>query len=85
MDYTFLRSAISEALSDLSEINRGRLEEHLQSLGVETSVDFKFIEEADLLSALKPIQAQKLLATWELRCKSSLNVQDDKWSKNVKC
>lgn len=68
MDHTFLGSAISEALSDLSEINTGLLEKHLQSLGVETSDDFKFIVEADLMSGLRPIKAQKLLATWELRC-----------------
>lgn len=46
----------------------------LSTLGVETSDDFKF-EEADLLSALRPIQARKLLAAWKLRCKSSFNVQ----------
>ncbi|TWW78169.1 uncharacterized protein LOC130533951 [Takifugu flavidus] len=70
MDQTLLRSAISEALPDLSEINAGILEEHLQSLGIETSDDFKFIEEADLLSALRPIQARKLLAAWKLRCET---------------
>lgn len=71
MEQTFLRSAISEVLPDLSEACEDILEEHLQSLGVETSDDFQFIEEGDLLSALRPIQARKLLAAWKLRCKSS--------------
>ncbi|XP_036978633.1 uncharacterized protein LOC119033110 [Acanthopagrus latus] len=68
MEQTFLRSAISEVLPDLSEACEDILEEHLQSLGVETSDDFQFIEEGDLLSALRPIQARKLLAAWKLRC-----------------
>lgn len=76
MERTFLQSAISKVLPDLSEANKDILEEHLQSLGVETSDDFQFIEEGDLLSALRPIQARKLLAAWKLRCKSSFGVED---------
>lgn len=52
------------------------LEETLQSFGVETYDDFQFVEEADLLSALRPIQARKVLAAWKLRCKSSIAVHD---------
>ena len=39
------------------------------------SDDLQFIEEADLLTALRPIQARKVLAAWKLRCKSSIAVQ----------
>lgn len=76
MEQTFLCSAITEVLPDLSQMSIDILEEHLQSLGVETSDDFQFIEEADLVSALSPIQARKLLAAWKLRCKLSFAVQD---------
>ncbi|XP_040888005.1 uncharacterized protein LOC121194625 [Toxotes jaculatrix] len=70
MDQTFLRTAINDVLPDLSEVTKDILEEHLQSLGVETHEDFTFIEEADLLVALRPIQARKALAAWKLRCQS---------------
>lgn len=66
---TFLRTAITEVLPDLPEVSKDILEETLQNLGVETYDDFQFIEEADLLSALRPIQARKILAAWKLRCK----------------
>lgn len=73
-EQTFLRTAISEVLPDLPEMNKDILEETLQSLGVETSDDFQFIEEADLLSSLRPIQARKLIAAWKLRCKPFITV-----------
>lgn len=72
LEKTFLCTAITEVLPDLPEMTKDILEETLQSLGVETYDDFKFIEEADLLSALRPIQARKVLAAWKLRCKSSI-------------
>ncbi|XP_019118302.2 uncharacterized protein LOC109139344 isoform X2 [Larimichthys crocea] len=60
---TFLRTSIDQVLSDLPEMSKQMLEETLQSLGVETSEDFRFIKEEDLLSALRPIQA---VAAWKL-------------------
>lgn len=66
---TFLRSAINEVLPNLAEMSKNILEETLQSLGIETSDDFKFLQESDLLTALRPIQARKLLAAWMLRGK----------------
>lgn len=42
-----------------------------QSLGVETSDDFQFFEESDLIMALRPIQARKVLDAWKMRCKYS--------------
>ncbi|KAK1797949.1 hypothetical protein P4O66_007997 [Electrophorus voltai] len=33
--------------------------------------DFKFTEEADLLLALRPIQARKVLAAWKLSCQTA--------------
>jgi len=68
MEQTFIRSAITEVLPDLPEMTKDILEETLQSLGVETYEDFQFVNEADLLSALRPIQARKVLAAWKLRC-----------------
>lgn len=73
---TFLRTAINEVLPDLPEVTKDILEETLQSIGVETNDDFQFIEESDLHSALRPVQAQKAIAAWKLRCKSSIVVND---------
>lgn len=75
LEQTFLRTAITEVLPDLPEMTKDILEETLQSLGVETYDDFRFIEEADLLSTLRPIQARKVLAAWKLRCKSDITAQ----------
>lgn len=43
-----MHSAINEVLPDLAEVSKDILEETLQSLGIETSDDFKFLEESDL-------------------------------------
>lgn len=72
MSKSFLRSAITEALPDLPDVSKDILEETLQSLGVETHDDFQFVKEEDLLSALRPIQARKLVAAWSLKCKSNV-------------
>ncbi|CAB1430489.1 unnamed protein product [Pleuronectes platessa] len=37
---------------------------------LETVNTSKFIKEADLLTALRPIQARKVLAAWKLRCQT---------------
>lgn len=66
---TFLHTAITEVLPDLPAATKDILEEHLQSLGVEMYDDLRFIGEDDLLSALRPVQARKLLAAWKLKCK----------------
>lgn len=60
-----IRSAITKVLPDLISSVLDILEETLQSLGVETTEDFHFIQEADLLSVLRPIQARKLVAAWK--------------------
>lgn len=69
---TFLRTAVNEVLPDLPEMSKDILEEHLQSLGVDTDEDLQFIEEADLLTVLRPIQARKVLAAWKLKCKLNM-------------
>lgn len=56
-------------MPDLPEITKDILQEHLSSLGVEAYNDFQFIEEADLLFALRSIQARKVIAAWKLRFK----------------
>ncbi len=76
METTFLRTAITEVLPDLPEVTKGILEETLQSLGVEAYDDFRFIQESDLLSALRPIQARKVLVAWKRRCKSFIAEQN---------
>lgn len=73
MTESFLRSPITEVLPDLSEVSKDILEETLQSLGVETHYDFQFIKEEDLLSALRPVQAGKLVGAWS---KFSIAVHD---------
>lgn len=52
LEQAFLHTAITEVLPDLPEVAKDILEETLQSLGVETCDDLKFIEAADLLSVL---------------------------------
>lgn len=75
MSKSFLHSAISEALPELSDVTREILEETLQSLGVESPDDFQFLKEDDLMSALRPIQARKLVSAWRLKCKFNVIVQ----------
>lgn len=60
-----IHSAITQVFPDLPASTFDILEETLQSLGVETTKDFQFIQEADQLSALRPIQASKLVASWK--------------------
>lgn len=60
-----IRSAIMTVLPDLAASILDILLETLQSLGVETTEDFPFIQEADLLTTLRPIQARRLVAAWK--------------------
>lgn len=62
---TFLDVAIMDALPQLQAVNKNILEEHLQSIGVETYDDLRFVTEADLMTALRPVEARKLLAVWK--------------------
>lgn len=66
---TFLDVAIMEALPQLPAVNKTILEEHLQSIGVETCDDLRFVTEDDLMTALRPVQARKLLSVWKQKCK----------------
>lgn len=66
---TFLDVAIMEALPELQVVNKNILEEHLQSIGVETYDDLRFVTEADLMTVLRPVQARKLLSVWKQKCK----------------
>lgn len=67
-EQTFLDVAIMEVLPELQAVNRNK-EEHLQSIGVETYDDLRFVTEADLMTALRPTQARKLLSVWKQNCK----------------
>ncbi|XP_052005714.1 uncharacterized protein LOC127659801 [Xyrauchen texanus] len=64
---TFLRGAINEVCPDLQEVSKNMLEERLQTLGIETAEDFKFIQEEDVSSVLRPIQARKAVAFWKFK------------------
>ncbi|XP_022077878.1 uncharacterized protein LOC110971785 [Acanthochromis polyacanthus] len=64
-------SAITKVLPDLPTSVLNTVEEMLQSLGVETTEDFQFIQEKDLLSVLRPIQARKLVAAWQQPTRST--------------
>lgn len=54
-----IRSAITKVSPDLAVSILDILVETFQSLGVET---IPFIQEADLLSTLRPLQARRLVA-----------------------
>ncbi len=43
--------------------------EALQTLGVETVEDLKYVQEADLVNTLRPIEARKLIARFKAFCK----------------
>lgn len=60
-----IHRTIAKVLPDLPASIFNILEETLQLSGVETSEDFYFIQEADLLSVLRPVQARKLVAAWK--------------------
>lgn len=68
-EQSFLDVAITEVLPELQAANKNILEEHLQSIGVETYDDLRFVTETDLMTALRPIQARKLLSVWKQKCK----------------
>ncbi|XP_076745530.1 uncharacterized protein LOC112429712 isoform X2 [Maylandia zebra] len=70
---TFLDVAITEVLPELQAVNKNILEEHLQSIGVETSDDLRFVTEADLMTALRPVQARKLLSAWKQKYQTPEN------------
>ncbi len=63
---TFLDVAIMEVLPQHQAVNKNILEEHLQSIGVD---DLRFVTEADLMTALRPVEARKLLSAWKRKCK----------------
>lgn len=56
-----IRSAITKVLPDLP----ASILDIFLYLGVDTTEDFHFIQEADLLSSLRPIQARRLVAAWK--------------------
>ncbi|XP_035999502.1 uncharacterized protein LOC118564740 isoform X2 [Fundulus heteroclitus] len=60
-----IRSSITKVLPDLAASVLEIVLEALQSLGVETTEDLQFINETDLDSVLRPVQARKLLAAWK--------------------
>lgn len=69
MDQSSISNAITKVLPDLAPSVLGIVVETLQSLGVETTEDFDFVQESDLMSVLRPIQARKLVAAWKKNCK----------------
>lgn len=85
---TFLDLAIIEVLPELQAVNKDILVEHLQSIGVETYDDLRFVKEADLVTALRPVQARKLLSVWKQKCKylthyhtpQHTTTQNQKWA-----
>ncbi|KAK7899251.1 hypothetical protein WMY93_020104 [Mugilogobius chulae] len=72
-EQTFLEDAVSEVLPELPAATKSILIEHLQSIGVETYDDLQFIEEADLMTALRPVQARKLLSIWKRKYQTPEN------------
>ena len=66
---TFVDVTIMEVLPELQEVNKKIIEEHLRSIRVKTDDDLRFLTEDDLMKALRPVQARKLLSAWKLKCK----------------
>lgn len=60
-----ISSAIPQVLPDLPAPTINILDETLQPLGLETAEDFHFIQEADLLSVLRPVWARTFVAAWK--------------------
>ncbi|XP_019110214.2 uncharacterized protein LOC109137138 [Larimichthys crocea] len=71
-DQSNVRSSIAKVLPDLPGSLLNIVDETLQSIGVETTEDFQFVQEADLLSVLRPIQARRLVASWKQTFQSSV-------------
>ena len=69
-EQTFLDVIIMEVLPEFQAVNKNILEEHLQAIGVETCDDLCFVTKADFMTALRPLQARKLLSVWKQKCKS---------------
>ena len=66
MTETYLHNTITEVLPDLPSVKGHSRKNVTIPWGGD---DFLFLEEADLLSALRPIQARKVIAAWKLKCK----------------
>ncbi|CAI5687008.1 unnamed protein product [Oreochromis niloticus] len=71
MDQSSISNAITKVLPDLAPSVLGIVVETLQSLGVETTEDFDFVQESDLMSVLRLIQARKLVAAWKKNSQST--------------
>lgn len=83
-DQSNVRSSIAKVLPDLPGSLLNIVDETLQSIGVETTEDFQFVQEADLLSVLRPIQARRLVASWKQTCKYNSQDVTSKLNKNKK-
>ncbi|XP_072565115.1 uncharacterized protein [Paramormyrops kingsleyae] len=71
MDQSSISDAITKVLPDLAPSVLDIVVETLQSMGVATTEDFDYIQETDLLSVLRPIQARKLVAAWKKNSQST--------------
>ncbi|CAN7942059.1 unnamed protein product [Ixodes hexagonus] len=59
-----VKKKVLSALGSLTEPEINGVIRTLQDLGVETSSDLSYVSEEDLVGSLKPIQVQKLLASF---------------------
>ncbi|RXN38123.1 hypothetical protein ROHU_001416 [Labeo rohita] len=64
-------TAVAEILKDISSSVLQSVVETLNSLGVSSPEDFRYVQEADLLPVLRPIQARKLVSAWSKNKESS--------------
>lgn len=62
-------TAVAEILKDISSSVLQSVVETLNSLGVSSPEDFRYVQEADLLPVLRPIQARKLVSAWSQNSK----------------
>lgn len=59
-----ISNAIAAVLPNLPDQVIKSVEDTLKALGAVTADDLQYITEEDLLPALKPIQARRLVAAW---------------------
>ena len=64
-------SIVKKILPTLDDGACSKLGENLTELGVTSVEDLEYIQEKDLLTVLKPIEARKLLKNW---CTSSMYI-----------
>lgn len=70
MNISNITSATDDVLPDLPVTTKKSLEDTIKSLRVETPEDFRFLQESDLVSVMRPIQARTFISVLKETSKS---------------